>query len=845
MKIEKRRKINRILLIIATILSVIALISLIFYIISRNEEEQITYEDRIIGNNYFTEIIIDLESKNVKRDEIETTLQEEFNIDEQTEALVLSSKQELENFFANTTFEIKFENQIAYITNSYQTKKIILEVDQMENKFNAEEVIELQENLFILKYDTQMRTKAAYEYFKGVSWVKNIEKDEIEYIEVINDESQTVYGEGESDQLDNNSFGTNEMGLSKYKQIIRENGNLQDVIIATIGYGLQKDHTYFSNRIDENYYNYIKQSKEIYETIPQGSRVAEVIVDATSPNVRILPLVVINDENYTSLSSIVQAISFATKNSDVICYEFVNKENYMINLVLENAFRENVPVCCVTTINEVEETNNQKQSIETDILSSNNIEKIYPANNATTIAVSSLDKNAKITTYSGSGEYIDFSAYSTDVKEIFNSSSTVSKWSGSQYSNAHIASAIALIKTYYKEYTILEVYNMLRNYCKDLGNEGKDTLYGYGCPNFSNITIADIDKKSPEIQEIKYDNQNWEVKKQIQIVAVDNIRISGWAVTDSDKKPTKWNELKDLISNLDVTTEITENGTYYIWITDSAGNAVNTKIQVDKVDNKAPEIEYQIDTTKLSTEKYVTVTVTAKDELSGLNELPYSWDLNTWSADGNTLKVTENGRHIIYVKDALGNISKEEIKIDMFPQLGEATIGEGEIIKSVVVSSSWNGDTNNSVRITFKDNLKIIGWKITESSTVPTSFNEVELEIEENPTINDEDSEQQNDSSDTIDNITENELNNLTVDNNIANSTIIDNDINNLINNDYTSMNSIDNFINSDYSNSTETRDLSLTITVSLKTNVTYYAWIKEENGNITCQTFNVSKVEI
>ena len=47
------------------------------------------------------------------------------------------------------------------------------------------------------------------------------------------------------------------------------------------------------------------------------------------------------------------------------------------------------------------------------------------------------------------------------------------------YSNAQIVAAIAMIKTYNKEGTILDIYNFLRNFCLDLGDSGKDNLYGY------------------------------------------------------------------------------------------------------------------------------------------------------------------------------------------------------------------------------------------------------------------------------------------------------------------------------------------------------------------------------
>ena len=90
-----------------------------------------------------------------------------------------------------------------------------------------------------------------------------------------------------------------------------------------------------------------------------------------------------------------------------------------------------------------------------------------------TIAVASLDRENNITDYSGKGQYIDFAAPSTDIEEIFNLNSTVSRWSGPQYSNAYIVSSIALIKTYAKDATILDIYNFLRNFCIDLGETRK------------------------------------------------------------------------------------------------------------------------------------------------------------------------------------------------------------------------------------------------------------------------------------------------------------------------------------------------------------------------------------
>ena len=49
------------------------------------------------------------------------------------------------------------------------------------------------------------------------------------------------------------------------------------------------------------------------------------------------------------------------------------------------------------------------------------------------------------------------------------------------------------------------------------------------------------------------------------------------------------------------------------------------------------------------------------------------------------------------------------------------------LIKNVEVSSNWSGNKNNSVKVTFKENLKIVGWKITTSADEPDAFNNVKI----------------------------------------------------------------------------------------------------------------------
>lgn len=587
--------------------------------------------------------------------------------------------------------------------------------------------------------------------------------------------------------------------------IINENGNPKDIVIGIVGYGINYKNEFFKDRINSKSYNFMLENQNIEETVPQGSRIAEVLVDSTTPNVKLMPLVTVTEEGYTSMCSIVNAIAYGIKNSNVICYELINNENEVINKILESAFKENVPVCCVAS--------SEKDN--------------YPATHGMTIATSSIDRDMNFSDYSGQGDFIDFSAPSTDIEEIFNPNSTVSRWSGAGYSNALLVSSIALIKTYNIDATILDVYNFLRNFCIDLGNEGKDVLYGYGCPNFKELKISDIDKNAPQFKEIKYENENWEVIKQVKIVAEDNIRLKAWAVTQNENevKEEEWKVLEEVTPNLDTTYDITENGTYYIWLQDSAGNTAREAIHIDKIDNTPPQIAYTIDKNTLS-QGYVTINVTAEDSEVGMYDSPFSWDKITWSQENGSRTVTENGRYKVYAEDNLGNIGELEILVDCFPEEGVAEIAEGNIITNIEVPANWNGNMNNGVKITLNKDIDIAGWQITTAAYAPYDF----VHVEPNPSQNNNNNENNNDNNDNNGN-----------NNNDSGGAVLPNNVvlNNLFNRDETPQESSNDTTN--YLPRTE----PIVITTSLDINVNYYLWIIDSNGNTRYQNFKIMKKSI
>ena len=207
---------------------------------------------------------------------------------------------------------------------------------------------------------------------------------------------------------------------------------------------------------------------------------------------------------------------------------------------------------------------------------------------------------------------------------------------------------------------------------------------------------------------------------------------------------------------MDVRDEIKENGTYYIWVTDSAGNIAYLTKEVTKIDKNPPTIQYTIDDSKKDTEKYITIKATGKDNESGLHQMAYSWDKQSWGTENNSINVTKNGTYTIYVRDALENISEKKITIKGFPQEGKAMIDEGNVIKEVKVSSNWENNINKEVIITLQDNLDIETWKITESDIAPQEFEDQEDVnlVDQNQTTQQNQVVQQNQDSQGFTNVT-------------------------------------------------------------------------------------------
>ena len=181
--------------------------------------------------------------------------------------MAFSSEEEMKNLLSDSVFNISIENKIFKITNNFQTKKILVQADEIKQKVTGQEISKLADDLYILSFNTEKLTKVMYDYYKEQNYVKNIFYDEIFIDDPINDISQTMYGTTNVDLKGYHSLGVTEMGLDNYAKIINDNGNPSNIIIATIGYGIDADNEIFNDKISSAKYNFILDNQDVSETI--------------------------------------------------------------------------------------------------------------------------------------------------------------------------------------------------------------------------------------------------------------------------------------------------------------------------------------------------------------------------------------------------------------------------------------------------------------------------------------------------------------------------------------------------------------------------------------------------
>ena len=271
------------------------------------------------------------------------------------------------------------------------------------------------------------------------------------------------------------SWGKQYIKADSYEHYLENNNYFDMVTVAVVDTGVDLDHAFFKNRIAANGFDYIDKDSVADDENGHGTHVAGVIVECTNGlNVKILPVRVLNAQGAGFSSVIGNGIRYAANNgADVINLSLGGGKSNYIDSAVEYAVKEKEAIVCAAAGNGDE----RNRPVDT--------QNVSPANCEDAIVVGAIDKNGKVASFSNYGSSVDVVAPGVEVFSAYKNGSYASL-SGTSMATPHIAATAAMFKLANKTLSPKEIESLIKDYCDDLGDVGRDNYYGDGTVNLYN-----------------------------------------------------------------------------------------------------------------------------------------------------------------------------------------------------------------------------------------------------------------------------------------------------------------------------------------------------------------------
>lgn len=261
-----------------------------------------------------------------------------------------------------------------------------------------------------------------------------------------------------------------------------------------------------------------------------GTHVAGIIgaehdergTDGIAPDADLFAVKVLDDKGEGYLSDLLEGIDWAISNNmDIINLSMGTADK-------SEALEEAVQKAYQAGILLVASSGNEGTGHSLD----------YPAAYEPVIAVSATDSNDNIASFSSVGDKVEFAAPGADIQSTY-LGSDYRVMSGTSQAASHVSAMLALLKQKFPDDTNLQLRTRLQQYSKDLGQEGRDELYGYGLIQYP-APVQEEELVSIDSDRSNSENTGDEVKEEK--VTAEELRIL------ADDLKLRIDELADLFA---------------------------------------------------------------------------------------------------------------------------------------------------------------------------------------------------------------------------------------------------------------------------------------------------------
>lgn len=269
----------------------------------------------------------------------------------------------------------------------------------------------------------------------------------------------TGIGNASAASLGSSWSDSDPMNFNDYADYLAENGS-GSVTVAVIDSGVGM-HSAINSRVRNDGANLVDGNGARHDGANHGTSVAGIIVDSTPGlNVNILPVRAVNDQGLGTPSSIGNGIGYAINaGADIINLSLSIPKSAYVEMMINKAISSGISVVVAAGNSGI------------------NCADTFPANMASCVTVSAIGPSKTKTGESNYGSTIDFCAPGDGVTGYLPGGGSTTRH-GTSFAAPHISAALAM--------THLDpIRRDLADCCEDLGDAGKDSVYGHGLPDLS------------------------------------------------------------------------------------------------------------------------------------------------------------------------------------------------------------------------------------------------------------------------------------------------------------------------------------------------------------------------
>ncbi|MRG85089.1 S8 family peptidase [Salinibacillus xinjiangensis] len=198
-----------------------------------------------------------------------------------------------------------------------------------------------------------------------------------------------------------------------------------------------------------------------------GAQHNDIGVKGIAPDTDIYAVKVLNDDGLGFLSDMLLGIDWAVKQGvDIINMSVGEQEgSSILNRVIDKVYQDGILI--VASAGNDGDNNIQGDTID------------YPAKYEGAIAVGAIDENQTKAPFSSTGSSLEVSAPGVNILSTgLNDRYTVK--SGTSMASAYVTGNLALLKEAHVDYSVSEIRKTQQIEAIDLGEKGRDQLYGFG-----------------------------------------------------------------------------------------------------------------------------------------------------------------------------------------------------------------------------------------------------------------------------------------------------------------------------------------------------------------------------